>query len=123
MRAVITQALVAKLKPGDYTVFDKTERGLALRVLASGVKTWRVRLKASDGSWYWWKLGAADALKPEKAREQAHIAKGAAAAREDPREAKHEQAREAQRQMTLSAFIEDKYGPWVRANARRARIR
>ena len=42
MRAVITRALVAKLKPGDYTVFDKTERGLALRVLASGVKTWRV---------------------------------------------------------------------------------
>jgi integrase len=130
MHAVITQAFLAKLKPGDYTVFDKRERGLALRVLPSGVMTWRVRLKTekpqknaegkTEWAWYWWKLGGVDALKtPEAAREQAQFAKGQMADRNDPREAKRQQARDAQRQTTLKTFLDEQYAPWVRANRKR----
>jgi len=116
MRANITQALIAKLKPGEYTVFDTRERGLALRVKPSGVKTWRVRLKTEAGVWYWWKLGGVDALTPEAAREQAHVAKGAVAEHDDPREAKQREARRVQQQVTLRTFITESYGPWVRTN-------
>jgi len=118
MRKAITQAVVAELKPGNYTVFDRTERGLALRVLPSGVKCWRVRLKTRDDVWYWWKLGS-DALVPEKARTQAHLAKARSDAGEDLRETQRRRTRDTARQITLRTFITDTYRSWAEANQKR----
>ena len=119
MHANITQAVVAKLKPGTYTVFDKTERNLALRVKPSGVLMWQVRLKTRAGQWYWWKLGDGAATKPEKARELAHEAKTRADAGEDLRQTQRQRAKDAARAMTLQKFIDDQYAPWVRAHQKR----
>jgi len=121
MKKNITQAEIAKLKklkPGEYTVFDTSERGLALRVKPSGVMAWRVRLKTKGGEWYWWPLGGLDALKPEKARVQAHRAKGRAAEGIDLREDRAAAVREVAQRMSLRTFIEDVYAPLVRGRTK-----
>ena len=115
----ITLAVIKELKPGAYTVFDKTERNLAIRVNPSGVMTWQVRLKTSDDHWYWWKLGSLKGLVPEKARTQAHLAKAEADAGKDLREVKRRRKRDAARQITLRTFITDTYSPWVKAHQKR----
>ena len=119
MHANINQALIAKLKPGTYTVFDKVERNLALRVKPSGVLMWQVRLKTSAGEWYWWKLGDGSAMKPEKAREHARDAKTRADGGEDLRETQRRQTEDAARKMTLQKFLDDQYAPWVRTHQKR----
>jgi integrase len=119
MHKTITLAVIKGLEPGAYTVFDKTERNLAIRVNPSGVMTWQVRLKTSDDQWYWWKLGSVKGLVPEKARTQAHLAKAEADAGKDLREVKRRRKRDAARQITLRTFITDTYAPWVKAHQKR----
>lgn len=119
MHANITQALIAKLKPGEQSVYDKVERNLSLHVRPSGVMTWRVRLQAPDATWYWWTIGDGRAMKPEKARKQAHEAKTRADSGEDLRATKQRQARDAARAMTLQSFITEQYAPWVRTHQKR----
>jgi integrase len=119
MHKNITLAVIKALEPGAYTVFDKTERNLAIRVNPSGVMTWQVRLKTKDDEWYWWKLGAVKGLAPEAARVQAHLAKAEADTGVDLREAKRRRKQTAARQITLRAFISDIYAPWVKAHQKR----
>jgi integrase len=119
MHANITQALIAKLKPGEQSVYDKVERNLSLHVRPSGVMTWRVRLQAPDATWYWWTIGDGRAMKPEKARKQAHEAKTRADSGEDLRETKRRRAKDATRAMTLQTFITEQYTPWVRTHQKR----
>jgi integrase len=119
MHKTITLAVIKGLKPGAYTVFDQTERNLAIRVNPSGVKTWQVRLKTVDDEWYWWKLGSVKGLAPEAARVQAHLAKAEADTGVDLREAKRRRKADAARQITLRTFITDTYAPWVKAHQKR----
>ena len=119
MEANITQALIKELKPGDYTVADTRERNLYLRSMPSGVLTWRVRLQAPDGAWYFWKLGDGRAMKPEEARVQVVEARRRADKGEDLRESKRKLREAAAQQITLRAFLTDQYGPWVKANRKR----
>jgi integrase len=100
-------------KPGrkDRLVFDDAQRGLAVRVTASGGRTYLCQYTIHGHKWRV-PLGACSAVSLAKAREAAaavmgDVAKGSNPATERKAAAAAERARRARNRLTLRALIED----------------
>lgn len=110
MKLNLTQALIKSLGSQDLTVFDTQQRGLMLRLRASGVHSYRVNL----GRGRVLTLGTpSDALTPTVARAMASAKRGEHDKFEmglgpDPiAEARRKKA------ATLKTFLDDHYAPWA----------
>jgi integrase len=106
----------------DRLVFDDAQRGLAVRVTASGGRTYLCQYTLHGQKWRF-PLGACSALSLAKAREAAAVVMGDVAKGRNPvadrkAEAVAERAKRARDQLTLRALIDD----WHRLHlaARRA---
>jgi integrase len=112
MKATLTNALIAKLKPEPkpYEVYDEKLQGLFVRVQPSGHKgfycTWKRNARKV--------LGPCSALTVDRARVLAKEVLAQHFMGTDPREAD----REAKRAITFAEFIEKHYAPWAAANNR-----
>jgi len=112
MRTVLTQAMVEKLavpvRPEDHR--DTRLKGLVLRVMPSGVKSFYCEYARGKRVW----LGRADALGLSEARESARAILGDVYRGIDPIA-----ARKPKREVpTLRAFLNDDYAVWAKANQR-----
>lgn len=81
----LTKPTIANARPSSkkYWLRDGKVPGLGVLVLPSGVKTWYLRYDLPSGKERQHKIGRADVIAPELAREQAHVILGAAAKGED----------------------------------------
>lgn len=88
----LTKSTIANARPSSkkYWMRDGKVPGLGVLVLPSGVKTWYLRYDTAAGRERQHKIGRADTLSPEVAREQAHKLLGAAAKGEDPTTARQQ---------------------------------
>jgi integrase len=122
MREKLTQDTLrrlTKVRPATTTdVYDIKERGLVLRLRASGAHTWRVLL--ARGRWY--TLATLDDVKtPEEARALASgikgdVAKAKALGAPDPIATRLRADRE--QAPTFASFLDAHYEPWATANRR-----
>src|SRR5688572_16655087 len=107
MKALIGVELLRKLPPAPAEIRDSKMVGFILRVRPSG----RHSYYAVYGRNRWHLLGTTDVLSAPEAREEcrkvlADVAKGA-----DPVAAK----RQAKKDITFEAFIDEHYQPWATA--------
>jgi integrase len=109
MKAAITQTLVNSLPAGPVDIWDTKQPGFVLRVHESGRATWRVSY--ARGKWY--TLGRVSDLTPIEARAEAKKVLGEAAKGNDPGA-----ARKKAKAATLNQYLEDVYGPWLKAHLR-----
>ena len=111
MNSVISNSLVANLKPADkpYEVRDTRLKGLLLRVQPSGVMAYYVEWERGKRI----NLGRADAVTPAQAREQAKAMLAEAYKGNDP-----SAPRKALKEHTLKSFLDELYEPWAKANVR-----
>jgi integrase len=88
----LTKSTIANARPSSkkYWMRDGKVPGLGVLVLPSGVKTWYLRYDTAAGRERQHKIGRADTLSPDVAREQAHKLLGAAAKGEDPTTARQQ---------------------------------
>lgn len=105
----ISDALVRRLKSAEkpYEVRDANLKGFLVRVQPSGVQTYYCEYGRGRRE----RIGRAGAMTPQRAREAAKKLLGAVAGGHDPAA-----ARKAARTATLKAYINNEYGPWVRAH-------
>ena len=102
----------SEIKKIDY--FDTTMRGFMLEVRASGGKTYYQRYTDERGRERQFKIGAADVLTLRQARRKALQIKAQAILGSDP-----QRERQERRSIpTLSAFVEQRYLPFVRTYKR-----
>jgi integrase len=102
----------SEVKKIDY--FDTTMRGFMLEVRASGGKTYYQRYTDERGRERQFKIGAADVLTLRQARRKALQIKAQAILGSDP-----QRERQERRSIpTLSAFVEQRYLPFVRTYKR-----
>jgi integrase len=106
MKLTLTRIANLKCPPGkrDMLVFDDEQRGLGVRVTASGGKTFLAQYTA-DGRKHRIPLGACDALSLAKAREAVRIIMGDLARGIDP--AAERKRKATHRGFTVSALLED----------------
>ena len=111
MNSVISNSLVANLKPADkpYEVRDTRLKGLLLRVQPSGVMAYYVEYDRGKRI----NLGRADAVTPAQARDQAKAILADAYRGNDPTV-----PRKAVKEHTLQTFLDELYDPWARAHVR-----
>ena len=111
MNSVISNSLVANLKPADkpYEVRDTRLKGLLLRVQPSGVMAYYVEYDRGKRI----NLGRADAVTPAQARDQAKAILADAYKGNDPAA-----PRKAIKEHTLRSFLDELYDPWARAHVR-----
>lgn len=111
MQAIISERLLRQLKPADsaYEVWDTRVKGFLLRVQPSGAMAYYAQY--ARGKRY--RIGRADAVKPEKARETAKTTIADAQLGNDPMDAKRKA-----RAHTFKTFVEEVYKPWAEANTR-----
>lgn len=106
MKSAITETLAqkapAKAKP--YEIRDTKLQGFLLRIQPSGVKAYY----AEYGRGKRYRIGRADALKAEVAREQAKGILAAAYLGDDPMAEKR-----AAKAHTLATFVDEVYKPWA----------
>lgn len=110
MRAVLTQAMIEKLsvpvKPEDHR--DTRLKGLVLRVMPSGVKSFYCEYARGKRVW----LGRADVLGIAEARESARAILAEAYRGIDPIEARKPKPGVP----TFRAFLDGDYATWAKAN-------
>ncbi|MEI8395244.1 MAG: site-specific integrase [Rhodospirillaceae bacterium] len=111
MNSVISNSLVANLKPADkpYEVRDTRLKGLLLRVQSSGVMSYYVEYDRGKRI----NLGRADAVAPAQARDQAKAILADVYKGNDPAV-----PRKAVKEHTLRTFLDELYDPWARAHVR-----
>lgn len=111
MNSVISNSLVANLKPADkpYEVRDTRLKGLLLRVQPSGVMAYYVEYDRGKRI----NLGRADAVTPAQARDQAKAILADAYKGNDPAA-----SRKAIKEHTLQTFLDELYDPWAHAHVR-----
>jgi integrase len=117
------ETLTVETSGKDRLVFDDTQRGLAVRVTASGGRTYLAQYTLHGHKWRV-PLGACSAVSLAKAREAAaaimgDVAKGRNPAAERKDAAKTERAKRARDRLTLRLLIED----WNRLHLARKRTR
>jgi integrase len=110
MKATISQALIKALGSQDLTVFDIQQRGLMLRLRASGVHSYRVDL----GRGRVLTLGApSDALTPTVARAMASAKRGEQDKFEMGLGPDPMAVARRKRAASLATFLDDHYAPWA----------
>lgn len=96
----LTKREIDRLEPriASYVVYDSDLKGLGLRVMPSGARTWIVEYRPNGGGRRVGKrrmsLGSAQAVTPEQARQQARLVLGRVAAGEDPAHERNTRRRE-----------------------------
>jgi integrase len=111
MRALIGNTLLKKIEPRDkpFEIRDTRLTGFLLRVQPSGVATFYVEY----GRGQRYRLGRADAVKPDAARTRAKQILADAYHGRDPMAEKRKA-----KSHTFRSFIEEAYRPWAEANIR-----
>ncbi len=126
MRANITRDLLKNLGNQDLTIFDTQQRGLQLRLRASGAHSWRVQRGRGDFA----TLGRLDALTPAAAREaakneltrvSADRARDLAAGLDPDEEARQRRQKRKAPAVTFTDFLEKTYEPWCEQHLRSER--
>lgn len=111
MQGVLGAPLIKGLKPGEkpYEVRDTRLKGLLLRVQPSGVMTYYVEYARGKRI----KLGRADVINTQDARDQAKGILGDAFKGKDPNTA----AKQA-KEHTFGTFIDEEYADWAKTHIR-----
>lgn len=100
-------------REAEYEVNDTDLNGFCLRVFPSGVKAFYIRYRLSDGRRNKLKIGRADMLTTQEAREQAKKILAEVAIGKDPRAPKYVQENKIP---TLIQFIKDQYQTWCESH-------
>lgn len=121
MRRKINARLVQSLKPGPkpYEVFDTREPGFFLRVQPSGVMTYYLVYRNTEGRQRRYRIGrASSGLTAEQARDVAENLRGEIVKGRDVHAHRVEARKEADaaRKRTLGVFLGEHYEPWARQN-------
>lgn len=115
----LTKPTIANARPSakKYWMKDGKVPGLGVLVLPSGVKTWYLRYDLPSGKERQHKIGRADVIAPEVAREQAHVILGAAAKGEDPTTAR-QQLRNSPTMRDFQELLERRHYPTLAKGTR-----
>lgn len=121
MLAKITQSLVENIAPQKrlFRVSDTILKGFTLIVRPSGKKTWVVDHRRADGTRTDHRLGAANVLTVMEARIAAKEFLAALLMGEEPKS--NNQPDNQSQALSLGAFIQNAYGPWVTENRKSGR--
>ena len=114
MRDKLTRRLVDSIHPRSkpFEVHDTELRGFSLRIETGGTKTYYLRYQMPDGQRGRFKIGNAEALTIDQARDEAKRKAGEAALGVNP-----QSERKAKRNIeNFGQFVKEEYSPWVRAN-------
>src|SRR4051812_39480563 len=116
MIAKIGNRLISTLAPRTqpYRVQDTELRRFFIRVQPSGIMTYGCDVELPDGRRSTRTIGRHGIFTPAQAREEARKILGDVARGIDPAEAKRKA-----REHTLRGFIDEKYGPWLKARQKR----
>lgn len=111
MQGLLGAPLIKSLEPADkpYEVRDTRLKGLLLRVQPSGVMTYYVEYARGKRK----KLGRADVITAQTARDDAKLILGEAYKGNDP-----VAASKVAKEHTFGSFIDDEYSVWAKANIR-----
>jgi integrase len=117
MRVKFTERFLKQLKPtGEmYEAHDLELKGLRIRVMPSGVKSFAILYRNAEGRQIRYTVGQWGRITLKQARELAKEALGAVASGDDPQETKR-QMRKAVVMPTMQQFLDGDYGNWVTAN-------
>lgn len=116
-REKFTEDSIKKHKPSDriYEVHDLELKGLRLRVMPSGVKSFAILYRNAEGRQIRYTVGQYGKITLKRARDLAKEALGEVAARRDPQAVKRNQRKQAS-MPTLEGFLDGDYGEWVKAH-------
>lgn len=114
MKEKLTSRVVSKILPQDaiLEISDTEMQNFFIRVYPSGAKIYYVRYRLPDSSKRKYKVGSADILTPQEAREKAKILLGEVALGQDPKA--HLYKKNAT--PTLGQFIDEHYKSWCESH-------
>lgn len=121
----LTEGAVNKAQPGakPFDVYDSELRGFYLRVQPSGVKTYYVVYRLTNGKQRRFKIGDAARMLAEQARREAKRILGLVENGQDPqadKQAEREAGKLEAEEPTLREFVDAHYAPHVRARFKSA---
>ncbi|HXH55100.1 MAG TPA: integrase family protein, partial [Gammaproteobacteria bacterium] len=119
MREKLTERLVKtiELKQNPYEIVDTEVNGFLLRVQPSGVSTYYLVYRTTDGTKKRYRLGRHGAITVTQARDLAKQFSAKAVAGSDVQAEKKKERleKEKRKARTLEGFIQHQYAPWVRS--------
>ncbi len=119
MEAKLTIKIISGLKPKDkaYEVRDSDVKGFLLRVQPTGGMTYYLSYINKEGKKQRYKIGRHGNITLAQAREAVTLHGGRIAVGEDIQQKKKKDKAKAEsnKSRTLGAFLNNKYGPWVKS--------
>ena len=120
----LTASFIKTLQPTatPYNVRDTTITGFLLCVRPSGLMTYYFSYRDATGRKTRYRIGAVGAITPAQARDVAEQLSARVIAGEDVQATRQErrEAAQAAKLQALGGFVEQKYAPWLLAEARKS---